>query len=102
MLVRLLVESADDIAAHQHAKALFEASQSLLESHPEWKKRTMICRLDQPGVTFLRGKHRWQVFFRILVHPATESLCGEISNLSRQEAPKGVDVWYEYNPTTMM
>ena len=38
---------------------------------------------------------------KLLDHPDTEPLVGALTELARQEAP-GADVYFEYNPTTMM
>ena len=101
ILARLLVESATEIAAREHAQALHRRCEALLDSHPEWKRRTLLMRLDQPSVTILRGKSRWQILFKLLVHRETELFAAELTAMAREEAP-GVDTYFEYNPTTMM
>lgn len=72
-MARLLVESASQQAALDTAKALKARCDELLSTHPVWRKRTLMCMLDQPPVTVLRGKTRWHVMFKLLVHPETES-----------------------------
>lgn len=101
IMARLLVESASAQAAQEHAKNLFERCQKALETHPAWKKRTLLMRFDQPPVTVLRGKSRWQVLFKLLVHPDTEPLTAFLTGLAREEAP-GAETIFEYNPTNMM
>ena len=101
VLARLLVESDSPLAAQQHARALHERCQALLAAHPAWKKRTLMMRLDQPSVAMLRGKTRWHVMFKLLVHPETEAFAAALSELAREAAPR-VETWFEYNPTTMM
>ena len=101
ILARLLVESATEIAAREHAQALHRRCEALLDSHPEWKRRTLLMRLDQPSVTILRGKSRWQILFKLLVHEETELFAAELTAMAREEAP-GTDTYFEYNPTTMM
>ena len=100
-MARLLVESTSAQAAQEHAKCLFERCQKALEDHPSWKKRTLLMRFDQPPVTVLRGKSRWQVLFKLLVHPDTEPLTAFLTELAREEAP-GAETIFEYNPTNMM
>ena len=73
----------------------------LLEEHPEWKKRVLMMLLDQPGVKVLRGKSRWHVMFKLLVNPAAEEFAAALTELAR-EIYEGADVYFEYNPTTMM
>ena len=101
ILARLLVESSAEAAAREHAQALHRRCEALLDSHPAWKKRTLLMRLDQPSVTILRGKSRWQILFKLLVHKETEAFAAELTAMAREEAP-GVDTYFEYNPTTMM
>ena len=101
ILARLLVESSAEAAAREHAQALHRRCEALLDSHPAWKKRTLLMRLDQPSVTILRGKSRWQILFKLLVHKETELFAAELTAMAREEAP-GTDTYFEYNPTTMM
>ena len=101
IMARLLVESASESAARQHAAALYARCQTLMEQNPLWKKRTLMMLLDQPSVTMLRGKCRFHVLFRLLVHQDTESLVGALTALSREEC-EGVNTYFEYNPTNMM
>ena len=95
------MESTAEAAAREHAQALHRRCEALLDSHPVWKKRTLLMRLDQPSVTILRGKSRWQILFKLLVHKETEAFAAELTAMAREEAP-GVDTYFEYNPTTMM
>ena len=101
IMARLLVESTSAQAAQEHAKALFDRCQKALETHPLWKKRTLLMRFDQPPVTVLRSKTRWQVLFKLLVHADTEPLVAFLTDLAREEYP-GTDTYFEYNPTNMM
>ena len=101
ILARLLVESTSAKAAQEHAEQLMAACMHLLEEHPAWKKRTLMIRLDQPSVTILRGKSRWHILMKLLVHPETEAFAAELTELARQEADQ-VETYFEYNPTTMM
>ena len=101
ILARLLVESVSARAAQEHAEYLMAECTRLLEEHPQWKKRTLMIRLDQPSVTVLRGKSRWHILMKLLVHPETEAFAAELTELAR-EACDQVDTYFEYNPTTMM
>ncbi|MGN0747039.1 MAG: primosomal protein N' [Aristaeellaceae bacterium] len=101
LMARLLVEAEQEKAAQETAERLHRACVGLLETHPMWKKRTLLLRLDQPPVKMLRGKSRWHVLMKLLDHPDTEGLLGALTELSRQEVP-GAEVYFEVNPTTMM
>ena len=101
IMARLLVESPKEASARQHAAALYARCQTLLEEHPAWRRRTLMMMLDQPSVTMLRGKCRWHVLFKLLVHRETEPLVGALTALAREEIPD-VNTYFEYNPTNMM
>ena len=101
ILARLLVESPGEAIAQRSAESLHRRCADLLAEHPMWKKKTLLMRLDQPSVTVLRGKNRWQVLFKLLVSPAAEELCAALSEMAR-EKPEGAEVYFEYNPVTMM
>ena len=101
ILSRLLVESQSERAAQIAASALHARCLALLEKHPQWKKRVLMMLLDQPSVKVLRGKARWHVMFKLLVHPETEAFVAALTEMAR-EPFEGADVYFEYNPTTMM
>ncbi len=101
ILARLLVESPSEQAAQRRATELHERCKALLEGHPAWKKRTLMMLLDQPSVKVLRGKHRYHVMFKLLVHADTEAFAAALEEMAREELPQ-VETWFEYNPTTMM
>ena len=101
ILARLLVESSREQDAHKTAEALYNRCQQMLEQNPAWKKRTLMMLLDQPGVKVLRGKSRWHVMFKLLVHPSTEEFVAMLTELARDPI-EGAEVYFEYNPTTMM
>ncbi len=101
IMARLLVESPGDLIARRIAQGLYNRCSQLLSAHPEWKKRALMMLLDQPDVKVLRGKCRWQVLFKLLVHPQTEEFVAALTDLAR-EAVEGADVYFEYNPTNMM
>ena len=101
MMARLLIEAQAEIDAREKAAELYARCQSLLEQHPLWKKRTLMMLLDQPSVSVLRGKCRWHIMFKLLVHPDTEPWLAVLSEIGREEAAR-CEVCFEVNPTTMM
>ncbi|MBR3764202.1 MAG: primosomal protein N' [Clostridia bacterium] len=101
IMARLLTESLSEATAQRTAAALHARCQTLLEENPLWKKRTLMMLLDQPSVKVLRGKCRWHVMFKLLVHPETEAFVSALTDLAR-EPVEGAEVYFEYNPTTMM
>ncbi|MBE5768455.1 MAG: primosomal protein N' [Clostridiales bacterium] len=101
VMARLLVESTAGEKAYKRAEEMHRECLKLLSEHPDWKKRTMMLRLDQPSVTVLRGKCRWQVQMKLLVHPATEQFCAALTDLAHTPC-EGAETYFEYNPVTMM
>ena len=101
LLARLLVEGREDQRAQERARALYNACRALLAQHPPWRKRALLLRLDAAPVKFLRGKSRYQVLFKLFVHPDTDAFLGEVSRLA-QEKSEGTDTWFEVNPANMM
>ena len=101
IMARLLVESPTEAMAQRTALTLFARCKELLEAHPAWKRRTLMMLADQPSVKVLRGKSRWHVMFKLLVHPETEAFVAALTDMAR-EPVEGAEVYFEYNPTTMM
>ena len=101
IMARLLVESPTEAMAQRTAIHLFARCKELLEAHPDWKRRTLMMLADQPSVKVLRGKSRWHVMFKLLVHPETEEFVAALTDMAR-EPVEGAEVYFEYNPTTMM
>ncbi len=101
ILARLLVESSSELTARKTAEALHTRCQALLAQYPAWKKRVLMMLLDQPGVKVLRGKSRWHVMFKLLVNPEAEEFVAALTELAREPIPNA-EVYFEYNPTTMM
>ena len=103
VMARLLVEGDSPEAAQRHAARLHEGAEALLAEHPDWKRATLVCLLDQPPAKMLRGRHRWHVLLKLTAGPAAEALCGALTELGREtEPPPGVETFFEYNPVTMM
>lgn len=72
-----------------------------LAENPDEKKRVLMIRLDQPSVTMLRGKFRWHVVMKMLVHPCTDSFVAFITERVR-EVGENSGLFFEYNPVSMM
>ena len=101
IMARLLVEAPGEAAARARTEALYARCQELLETHPPWRKRTLMLLLSQPPVTMLRGKSRWHVLMKLLVHPETEEFVAALTALARENDPQ-TETYFEYNPTNMM
>lgn len=101
IMARALVESPSEEKAHARAQDIYRQAQAILAENPHWKKRVLMMVLDQPSVTMLRGKSRYQVLLKLLVHADTEQFVAAVTELCRQEIP-GTEAYFEYNPTNMM
>lgn len=101
VMARLLAESASPMAAEREINALTERTRALLDLHPEWKKKTLMIRTDQPDVKTLRGKTRWHILMKLLVSPATEEFAAALSAMAREDHGE-TDVIFEYDPNSMM
>lgn len=101
IMARLLVESVSPAVAQKHAEALHMRVEAMLDSQPIWRRRTLTLRVEQAPVGTLRGKARWHVMMKLLVHRETEPLVAALTALA-QEPVEQASVYFEYNPTTMI
>ena len=102
VLTRLLAESPSPDTARQTAAELGERVEALLAAHPEWDRRVLTRIVDQPGAKYLRGKHRWHVLLKLSASPEAEALCAALEDLARETRPDFAEVYFEYNPVTMI
>jgi len=100
-LVRLLVESPRENCAEQALQALEKQSRALLDQNPAWREKTLLFNREDPSVKMLRGKFRKQLMMKLLIGPETDAFCGALTELASQPF-EGAEVWFEYNPATMM
>ena len=101
VMARLLVESADADLARQYAERLYQRCEQLVTEQPGWQECRLMMNLEQPILGLLRGKVRWQVLMKLRIRPQTAEMAAAFSAMAREEAP-GLDVYFEYNPSTMM
>ena len=101
-LARILVESAREDEAEKKAKALEEAVRAALEEHPAWQKKVITLLNEEPGVKFLRGKHRRHLLMKTLVSKETEEFFAFLTDLLEDTQSAEADAWLEVNPTTMI
>ncbi|MBR4710467.1 MAG: primosomal protein N', partial [Clostridia bacterium] len=102
VLTRLLVESPSPEETRRTAEALAGRVDALLAEHPEWKRRVLTRILDQPGARFLRGKTRWHVLLKLAAGPEADALCAALTDLAREDRAGQAEVFFEYNPVTML
>lgn len=101
VMARLLVESTDGEAARRHVEVLCHRCEQLLQENPAFQAACLLMHMEQPPMAMLRGKTRYQLLLKLHVRPETERLAAALSDMSREEIP-GLDIYFEYNPATMM
>ena len=101
VIARLLVEAKLPGDAQRTAEELSEALDALLAEEKELGKCVLLRTLDQPSVKLLRGKHRWHILMKLWAGDAAETLCARLNDLARAHTGRA-DVYFEYNPVTMM
>lgn len=89
IMARVLVESTAGEAAERLCTDLYGRCGQLLSEHPEWKRRVLLMLQEQPDVKTLRGRVRWQILFKLLVHPDTEAFVACLTDMCRQGDPTG-------------
>ena len=95
------MESADADLARQYAERLYRRCEQLVTEQPGWQECRLMMNLEQPILGLLRGKVRWQVLMKLRIRPQTAEMAAAFSAMAREETP-GLDVYFEYNPSTMM
>ncbi len=102
VLCRLLVESGQGPAAQKACQRLYDACQSHLKEHPQLKNRVLMMRLDEAPVKMIRGKTRYHVLMKLFEHPDTAALAGFLNDLAQAENAPGCQVYFEWNPASLM
>ena len=102
VLTRLLVESPSEDTARRCAEELGRRVEEMLAAHPDWNRRVLTRIVDQPGARYLRGKARWHVLLKLSASPEAERFCAALTDLAREPRSDLAEVWFEYNPVTMM
>ena len=102
VMTRLLVESPMEETAKRCAEDLGLKVEAILEEHPDWNRRVLTHIVDQPGARYLRGKHRWHVLLKLSASPEAERFCAALTDLAREPRQEMAEVFFEYNPVTMM
>ncbi len=102
VLCRLLVESAQGTTAQKSCQKLYDACQNYVKEHPQLQKRVLMMRMDVAPVKMIRGKIRYHVLLKLFEHPDTIPLAAFLSDLSQAESSPGCQVYFEWNPASLM
>jgi len=102
VLCRLLVESAQGTTAQKSCQKLYDACQNYVKEHPQLQKRVLMMRMDVAPVKMIRGKIRYHVLLKLFEHPDTIPLAAFLSDLSQAESNPGCQVYFEWNPASLM
>ncbi|MBQ8072829.1 MAG: primosomal protein N' [Clostridia bacterium] len=101
IMTRLLVLSPAGDRADEAVREMEAQIRAALLEHPEWKKKVLLLSTEAPGVRMLRGMERRQILMKLLIGPEAESFCAFLAEKA-EHPPEGCEVFYEYNPTSMM
>ena len=101
VMARLLVEARLPGDAQRTAENLSEALDGLLAEQPELGQCVLLRTMDQPSVKLLRGRHRWHILMKLWAGDSAEALCAKLNEMARAQTGPA-EVYFEYNPTTMM
>ena len=102
VLCRLLVESEQGTTAQAVCQRLHEACQRFMDSNPKAAKRVLMMRMDVAPVKFIRGKNRYHILWKVLDHPDSGTIAGFLSDLAQAETQPDCQVYFEWNPASMM
>jgi len=101
IMARLLIESPWEENAEGAAREMEEEIRKKLSENAAWKKKVLMMVTEPPGIKRLRGKERRQILFKLLVGGDTEEFCAYLTEMA--DRPRtGEQVYFEYNPTTMI
>jgi len=99
-LCRLLVESADEEAARHALQGLQSQMDAFFHRHPELRGQVLMEDAAQAPVKLMRGKFRYQLFYKLAGKPAERTL-QKLDELARIDWPRA-QVYAEVNPVSMM
>ncbi len=102
VLCRLLVESGQGKEAQRICQHLYEECEAYLKDHPTYQKRVLLMRMDEAPVKMIRGKTRYHVLIKLFEHPDSRSLAGFLSELAQAETEPTCQIYFEWNPSSMM
>ncbi len=102
VLCRLLVESEQGKEAQDLCQHLHEECQTYLKDHPAFKKRVLLMHMDAAPVKLIRGKTRYHVLFKLFEHPDSRTFAGYLSELAQAQSEPKCQVYFEWNPASMM
>ncbi len=99
-MCRLLIEGADEARVRETAMALREQMEAFFQKHPWLREQVLLEEAMEAPVKVLRGKSRYQLFYKLIKQPAEEIL-QKLSELAQIEWPQ-TQVYAEVNPVSMM
>jgi primosomal protein N' (replication factor Y) len=102
VLCRLLVESEQGKEAQNVCQQLHEKCKAYLKEHPAIQKRVLLMHMDAAPVKLIRGKTRYHVLFKLFEHPDGHTFAGFLSDLAQAQSEPLCQVYYEWNPASMM
>ncbi len=102
VLCRLLVEAEQGVTAQMTCQRIHEACLAYIKENPAVQQRVLMMRMDEAPVKMIRGKTRYHVLFKLFEHPNITPLAAFLSELSQAESSPGCQIYFEWNPASMM
>lgn len=101
ILARLLLESPDGGKCLRWAETMQKKCTDLIAQREDWQACRILLSLEQPAMTMLRGKVRYQVFMKLKAGKAADELLECLAQLGRESIPE-VEMYFEYNSSSFM
>ena len=102
VLCRLLVEGEQGKEAQDACQHLHEECEVYIKEHPALKKRVLLMRMDAAPVKLIRSKTRYHVLFKLFEHPDCRAFAGFLSELAQAQTGPKCQIYFEWNPASMM
>ena len=100
-MVRLLVEGDDPAAVQKRAEELGEQALRLTEGRTDLERSVIQSRVMEAPVRLIRGKSRWQVFFKLYAKGASAELIERLEALAADGGGE-TEVYLEVDPANMI
>ena len=99
IIARILCLADDNITARKVSGEMFRLLDSKLKEKPLWKKSVLFFREDDAPIKRIMGKHRSQLFIKMVDNKMGEEVIAYLSEISRMEWDCSVQL--EVNPATL-
>ncbi|MDD2648134.1 MAG: primosomal protein N' [Eubacteriales bacterium] len=100
MICRLLLESPSETACSHKMEEMLKLTEDYLELHPEQRRRVLILRGEAAPVKMIRGKFRYHILLKLLVHKSSQPVIDFLQNCAAESGE--TTIYCEVDPATLM